>query len=164
MSHGLSELLHKMFCKAVYNFWRNLKTLTWKTQFKLLFNRLLLAYMTNSAQLWEDKCCKGYWALMSYEQPQTELENSQHILSKIKLLYVLQIVHCTTESYLWGKVQTETSWITLDITSKEYNHSEFQLSFYKTPFKCKAHRNAAHICLWQMKNLTYIYVSEVWDE
>lgn len=37
---------------------------------------------------------------MSYEQPQTELENSQNILSKIKLLCVLQIVHCTTESYL----------------------------------------------------------------
>lgn len=58
MSHGLSELLHKIFCKAVYNFWRNLKTLTWKTQYKLLFNRLLFAYMTNSAQLWQDKGAK----------------------------------------------------------------------------------------------------------
>lgn len=36
---------------------------------------------------------------MSYEQPETELENSQHILSKMKLLF-LQIVHGTTESYL----------------------------------------------------------------
>lgn len=100
MSHGLSEFLHKMFCKAVYNFWRNLKTLTWKTQYKLLFNTLLLAYMTNSAHLWEDNWGKEYWAFTSYEQSETELEISQYILSKIKLLYVLQILHGTTDSYL----------------------------------------------------------------
>lgn len=60
---------------------------------------------------------------MSYKQSETELENLQYILSKIKLLYVFQIVHGMTESYLQRRVQTETSWITSDITSKEYNHS-----------------------------------------
>lgn len=60
---------------------------------------------------------------MSSKQSETELENSQDILSKIKLVYVLQIVHGMTESYLQRKVQTETSWLTLDITSKLYNHS-----------------------------------------
>lgn len=46
---------------------------------------------------------------MSSKQSETELENSQYILSKIKLLYVLQIMHGMTESYLQRKVQTETS-------------------------------------------------------
>lgn len=56
-------------------------------------------------------------------QSETELENLQYILRKIKLLYVFQIVYGMTESYLQRRVQTETSWITSDITSKEYNHS-----------------------------------------
>lgn len=63
-----------------------------------------------------------------------------------------------------GKFRLKHPDIRWTLQIKEYNYSKFQLSFYKTVFKCKAHSSAAHICSWEIKNLTYIYVSDVWDE